>query len=349
MISVVSRRSMILAAAVSGLMAAPALAQTPKANGETLRIQNYAGTTGNMHAIVARAKGFCDKYNFKCEISTINSTALGLQALIGKTIDVTQGGADLVAANVAAGGDVTVVGTSLPAPVLSLSVRNDVPLPNRAKGYPAIMKDFKGLKIGVAVRGTSSEILMNSMLVEGGLAPSDVTYVAIGGPTTGYAALAVGKQIDAIMMYQPLTQLCEFNKTCQTVVDMTVGEGPESSRRTIGANVIFSMRREMVNSNPNLVAAFYAAMKDAAEWFYDPKNFDELVKIYTPIVSFGDMPGADQLRINWIKSVIPAYSRDLSVKKSALQEVLDFSFDNKIISAKVDAGKVLWEKAPQTP
>ena len=62
-----------------------AAAQTPRANGETVGIQNYASTTGNMHAIVAKEKGFCEKYNFKCEIKTINSTSLGLQALVGKT------------------------------------------------------------------------------------------------------------------------------------------------------------------------------------------------------------------------------------------------------------------------
>ena len=38
--------------------------------------------------IVAKEKGFCEKYNFKCEIKTLNSTSLGLQALVGKTIDV---------------------------------------------------------------------------------------------------------------------------------------------------------------------------------------------------------------------------------------------------------------------
>jgi ABC-type nitrate/sulfonate/bicarbonate transport system substrate-binding protein len=337
--------------AISGLaaMATPALAQAPRANGETLKIQNYSGTTGNMHAIVAKAKGFCEKYNFHCELSTINSTSLGLQALIGKTIDVTQGGADLVGASVVAGGDVTIIGTSLPANVLSVSVRNDVPLPNQAKGYPAMMQDFKGKKIGVAARGTSSEKYFNSMLAEGGLKPEDVTYVAIGGPTTGYAALAIGKQIDAIVMYQPLTQLCEFNKTCKTVIDMTIGQGPKTLAATIGANVIFSMRREMVNSNPQLAKAFIAAMKDAATWFNDPANFDELIKIFTPIVSFGDMAGADQLRINWIKSVIPAYSKDLVVKRSALQEIMDFSYENKIIDVKVDASKVLWDQAPQIP
>ena len=103
-----------LTALLAILLANGAAAQTPKANGETLNIQNYAGTTGNMHAIIAKAKGFCQKYNFSCEVKTINSAALGIQALIGKTIDVAQGGTELAAASQIAGGDVVVVATSLP-------------------------------------------------------------------------------------------------------------------------------------------------------------------------------------------------------------------------------------------
>jgi NitT/TauT family transport system substrate-binding protein len=342
--------SLVAASALAlAAMSGHAAAQAPRANGETVGIQNYASTTGNMHAIVAREKGFCEKYNFKCEIKTINSTSLGLQALVGKTIDFTQGGADLVGAAVVAGADVVIVGTSLPANVLSISVRNDVPMPSRDKGYPAIMNDFKGKKIGVAARGTSSEKYFNAMLKDGGLKPEDVTYVAVGAPNTAYTALAIGKQIDAVIMYQPLPQLCSFNKTCEMVIDMTVGEGPKSLEATIGANVIFAARREMVESNPKLMAAFYAAMTDAATWFNDEKNFDELVKIFTPIISFGDMAGADEMRKSWIKSVIPAYSKDLKVKVSALQEIMDFSLENKIIDVKVEAKKVLWDKAPQTP
>lgn len=350
MISATLRHGAFVAAALAiTSLSAPATAQTPRANGETVGIQNYASTTGNMHAIVAKEKGFCEKYNFKCELKTINSTSLGLQALVGKTIDFTQGGADLVGAAVVAGADVVIVGTSLPANVLSISVRNDVPLPNQPKGYPAIMQDFKGKRIGVAARGTSSEKYFNAMLKDAGLKPEDVTYVAVGAPNTGYTALAIGKQIDAIIMYQPLTQICQFNKTCKTVIDMTIGEGPKSLEATIGANVIFAARREMAETNPKLMEAFYAAMTDAANWFNDPKNFDELVKIYTPLISFGDMEGADEMRRAWIKSVIPAYSPDLKVKVSALQEIMDFSFENKIIDVKVDPKKVLWSKAPQTP
>jgi NitT/TauT family transport system substrate-binding protein len=326
-----------------------AAAQTPRANGETLGIQNYASTTGNMHAIIAKEKGFCEKYNFKCEIRAINSTSLGLQALVGKTIDITQGGADLVGAAVAAGAEVVIVGTSLPANILSISVRNDVPMPSREKGYPGIMNDLKGKRIGVSARGSSSEKYFNAMLKDAGLKPGDVTYVAVGAPSTTYSALAIGKQIDAAIMFQPLTQICQFNKTCETIIDMTIGEGPKSLQATIGANIIFAARKEMVESNPKLMEAFYAAMTDAAAWLHDPKNFDELVKIYTPMISFSDMAGADEMRRNWIKSVIPAYSKDLKVKVSALQELMDFSLENNIIDVKIDAKKVLWDKAPQTP
>lgn len=328
---------------------AAAAAQSPRANGETLKFQNYAGSPGNMHAVVAKAKGFCEKYNFHCELANINSVALGLQALIGKSIDVTQGGADLVAASIIAGADIAVVGLSQPAKSVSISVRNDLALPNRPKGYPTIMRDFKGKRIGVAARGTSSEKYFNMMLAEGGLKPEDVTYVAVGNPFTGYASLTIGRQIDAIIMYQPLPELCKFNKTCETVIDMTIGEGPASVAASTGANVIFAMRRETADSNPMLMRAFYAAMTDAAAWFADPANFEELRSIYTPLVSFGDMRGADEMRNNLMRDIVPAYSRDLVVKRSALQQILDDAYDQKIIDRPLNTSDVLWSKAPQVP
>ena len=338
----------VVAMAASLLTATSARAQAPKAKGETLVIQNYAGSTGNMHAVIASAKGFCDKYNFKCDVRFVNTATLGLQALVGKTIDVAQTGTVVTAQTLAAGGDVVIVGISLPNTVLSISVRSDVPMPNKAKGYPEIMKDFKGLKIGEAARNVGEQ-LFNVMLKEVGLTPNDVTYVAVGTPATAYSALVIGKQVDAVIMYQPLTQLCQFNKTCETVIDFTAGEGPPSIKGLNGASVPFVMRREMVETNPQLALSFQAAMKDAAVWFNDPANFEELIKIYTPLVSFGDMPGADELRRSWIKSVIPAYSKDLSGKVSAVKATIEFYTATKDIDKPVDTAKLLWDKMPTTP
>ena len=150
------------------------------------------------------------------------------------------------------------------------------------------MNDFKGKRIGVAARGSSNEKYFNAMLEDAGLKPEDVTYVAVGAPSTTYTALAIGKQIDAAIMYQPLTQICQFNKTCETVIDMTIGEGPKSLRSDERRQHRLRCAQGNGGGNPKLMEAFYAAMTDAAAWFNDPNNFDELVTIYKPIISFGD-------------------------------------------------------------
>src|SRR5262249_22101930 len=129
-------------------------------------------------------------------------------------------------------------------------------------------------------------------------------------------------------------------------IDMTQGQGPAAVKAMNGASVPFVMRREMADGNPQLMAAFLAAMRDAAAWFNDPANFEELVKIYTPLISFGDLPGADELRRNWIKGVIPAYSKDLAVKRSSVKATIDFYTEAQVLDKPVDPAKVVWDKAP---
>ena len=55
------------------------------------------------------------------------------------------------------------------------------------------------------------------------------------------------------------------------------------------------------------------------------------------------------MRRSWIKSVITAYSPDLVVKQSGLQQILDDAFEQKIIDRKMTFKEVLWDKAPQKP
>ena len=216
-----------------------AAAQTPRAKGETLAIQNYAGTTGNMHAVVAKAKGLCDKYNFKCELKALNSACSVCRRWSARRSTCRRRRRSRWRGS-AAGGDVVIVGTSLPDNVLAVSVRNDVPMPSQDKGYPD-HEGLQGPKGRSAARGSSSEKCSITCCSEAGMQASDVTYVAVGAPSTAYAALAVGKQIDAAIMFQPLTQLCEFNKTCETTIDMTAGEGPTALQAMNGANIV--MRR----------------------------------------------------------------------------------------------------------
>jgi NitT/TauT family transport system substrate-binding protein len=299
-----------------------------------------------MHAIVASAEGFCEKYNFKCVLKTLNSSALGMQGLIGSVVDVAMGSPIQAMTADAMGADVVLVGVSITNSVLAVCVRNDIPMPSLSEGYPALMKDFKGKKIGFAARGTEAELLFDAMLREGGLQPSDVTAIGVGGPATAYTSLVISRQVDATTMFQPMAQLCVFNKTCQPIIDMSKGEGPEAVKHMNGVGTTFSMRREFAEKNPNLVAAFYAAMRDAAQWFRNPENFEDLVKIYKPLMSFGDMPNGDALMREWLKEETTAYSEDLAIKRSSVQATIDFYTAAKTLPQGMKIETVIWDKAP---
>ncbi len=58
------------------------------------------------------------------------------------------------------------------------------------------------------------------------------------------------------------------------------------------------------------------------------------------------MPGADQLRLNWIQSVIPAYSKDLVIDRAAVKAILDFYYEHKMLEKPADPAKLVWSKAP---
>ena len=335
-----------IALGVACAIAHPAAAQSPKANGETLTIRHANGSTGNMHAFVAAKKGFCTKYNFQCQLVAINNALTSVQAMVGGSLDVAQGGIEMTASAINAGADVVIVGVATRGAVLSLAARSDVPLPHRAQGYPAVIADLKGRKVGVPARGAAGEVYLNVMLREAGLAPGDVTVVGTGGPDTAYNSMVVGKQVDAIIAVSPAKELCAATKACATIVDMTKGEGPELFRKDSASGVVFVMRRAFAEGNPQLMAAFYAAMKEAADWFRDPANLDGLVALYKPIISLGDVANADALLRSWIKDAVDNYSPDLAVNRDGVKTAIDFAVENKMLDKSVDVSRIVWDKAP---
>lgn len=157
----------------------PAFTQNVRANGETLNVQTFPGATLSIHAIIAEKKGFCKKYNFTCELRPIANGTVALQSLIGKTVDVAMIGTEMIANAVAEGADLKEVSMPIPNVPQILVVRNDVAVPSVSQGYPAMIKDLKGLKVGVPARGSQGEIWLTAMLKDAGLKASDVTILAV--------------------------------------------------------------------------------------------------------------------------------------------------------------------------
>lgn len=327
------------------LAAASSMALAQQGAGETLRIQSFPGGS-NIHAVVANAKGLCQKRNFKCEIRNIASAPLAAQALMGKSVDVINTSIDLVVANVAAGADLVIIATDVPDQIFSITHRPDLAGPNRAAGYPAMVRDWKGLKVGVGARGGASEVIFNLMLKDAGLQPGDVTYVGVGGPASHYSALA-NKQIDVSVTFPPIGQMCAHLKGCVVAIDTAKGQGPAVLRSMSGANFPYAARREWVDANPRLAQAYLATMQEAEAWFKDPKNFAELESIYEPLLDFGPgVPDPKALRRTILQDAVARRTNALKTDRVAVVASIEFTAANKLSSGPVDAKRLVWEQAP---
>jgi NitT/TauT family transport system substrate-binding protein len=221
-----------------------------------------------------------------------------------------------------------------------------VPLPNKAKGYVGVVQDLKGKKIGVSGRGAGTETNYLALMAAAGLSPSDVTFVPLGGPPPAYQALTVGKLVDALVMFEPIPTLCAAHKTCEVAIDLTTGDGPPVIKAMNGAVITMVMRREMVEKNPKLVRAYIAAMQEATRWAQDPANFNEVVKIYEPIVAFGSAPNADAMRRSLLKTELATASPGMETSRPALKAIVDFAVANKTIDKPIPVEKLIWKEAP---
>lgn len=313
-----------------------AQAQNAPGKGETVRVQDYPGG-GNSLVRVAIAKKYCEKYGIKCEVKQLANGPLGVQAFMAGELEIAYAGPEVVLPAIARGADAKMIaGGYAPQPFIVITAP-DTTLSSGGAGYPAIMQDFKGKKIGVPARGSHAETVFTDMLVEAGLSAKDVTYVAVGGPNTAVPPL-VNKQIDAVIIFTPVDGICEIKKACKVVVDLRKGEGPRSVKASLGTGVPLWMHEAYIKANPHVLAAFRMAMKDADAFVKNPANFDELMSISD---SFFKMPGegGDQIMRVTMKNSVPGF--DVTVRPAALQSVIDYMTQNKQLPTVLKAADII--------
>ncbi|SMG52955.1 ABC transporter substrate-binding protein [Paraburkholderia susongensis] len=310
---------------------------------DKLLIQQYQGTYGNAAAVVAAAQGMCERNGLDCEIKYINSGPLGMQALVGKSIDVAFVGTETLVTGIARGAKAQLVYGGYQSLTLSLVARNDVPI--RKGTVKETLEQLKGKRIGVTMRGSQTEMHFLSLVREAGMKPSDFIIVPVGGVATAYTALTVGKTVDAVMIMNPLKQICVEAKTCQLVFDADTVEWPPELRAMKGASVAMAMRTETIEQNPDLVNRFIRAMDEANKWIRDPKNRDAVVKLLGPSMTLGDIPNADAVRRSWINDDITQMG-DGKLSRSGVQGVVDYLSAQGLIDSKPAVSSLVYRDAP---
>lgn len=329
--------SVLAASALAGA----AQAQAPTAKDDVLvRYQTY----NSINEVVFRVaeEKFCHKRGLKCEGVLIPSGPTGIQSLVGGSIQFAFVAADAEIRAIANGAGIKMVSGFIDRVPYHVVVRNDVPLPDKAAGYPAVIKDLKGKRIGVTGRGAGTELTFDLMVRQAGLAPTDVTYVAVGGPVTALGSLK-SRQIDAAFLFQPMPGICKSSGVCTPVLDLTRGEGGTAVQTLDGASSTVIAKSEFIEKNPKVVEAFVAAFQDAEAWVKDPSNYEELKVIANKYIKL-DVADASAIMDAGLKEQVS--NTDTRIKKSAVMAYVELLYDRQLIPRKLELKDILWNSAP---
>ena len=116
-------------------------------------------------------------------------------------------------------------------------------------------KDLKGLKVGVSAPGSSTNMVINYVLAQGGLKPTDVAIIGIGtGGATVIAAIDQGK-VDVISQTDPAVTMLEKAGKVKLIAETRT---PEGTAKLFGGPMPAASLYaplDFVRKNPNTVQA----------------------------------------------------------------------------------------------
>lgn len=176
------------------------------------------------------------------------------------------------------GQDLVLVANAWNAPLFSWLKQPSFDMTDLDKPYPENLTSFKGARIGVAGRGTETELFTRVLLKDAGIDPdTDVTWVPVGFGQTAVAAFEAD-QVDIVITMEPVQTILDTRKTGEMVIDLTAGEGPELFRTYPGVSRI--ALRSHVAENPDLFGAYLAAHDEIIAYISDPANVDQVAAIF---------------------------------------------------------------------
>jgi len=272
---------------------------------------------------VAHIKGFYREEGLDVETILIRG-AVGMQALLGGSVDYTSASGSTIAAAVR-GLPVKLVFISSSKPQFELVSQPQI----------KSVIELKGKLVGISSRGGSNDLMMQIILQKNGLAPNkDVTTLIVGAQEETVIALRTGR-IAAALLTPPrnfMLQRDGFNRIAYSGDYM-----PTYANGGIGVT------DEKIKTNPAEVLGYVRATIKALQ--YSMQNRAEMIKIMPGYLGIKDAALIDQLYDlylsrqsvdgsvdeNWMRGAIEFTQKTLggAVKEVSPRQVFDFSFAQK--------------------
>jgi NitT/TauT family transport system substrate-binding protein len=274
---------------------------------------------------VAQLKGFWREEGLDVEVILIRG-AVGMQALLGGSVDYTSASGSTIAAAVR-GLPVKLVFISSAKPMFELISQPQI----------KSVQELKGKIVGISSRGGSNDLMMQLILQKNGLAPNkDVTTIIVGAQAETVIALQTGR-IAAALLTPPrnfMLQRDGFNRLAHASDYLpTYGNGG------------IGVTDEKIKTNPAEVLALVKGTVKGLQ--YSLKNRAEMIKIMPDYLGVKDPALVDQLYDlylthqsvdgsvddHWMRGAIEFTQKTLggAAKEVTPSQVFDFSFVQKAV------------------
>jgi NitT/TauT family transport system substrate-binding protein len=181
---------------------------------------------------------------------------------------------------------------------------------------PEIKKssDLKGKTLGVsALVGGADTTALRIMLSEGGLTPTDYTFVQAGAISDRTAAMKA-KAIDALAQLEPQASLLRDSGFPE------IDNGNNYPALKGVQSIVLMSKQSWYQANPDIAANFVRAWDAVTKWIYDPANKDEVLAISKKAMGGTD---AGALGVYNLHVVTKSVSQNLRINEKFMQQFVD--------------------------
>ena len=279
---------------------------------------------------VARSKGFIREEGLDLEVTDFGSGAKGLQALIGRNVDMTIGVYEHTIRMQAKGMDIRSVVLHSSAPGIAIAITRQ--FATKYKGP----KDLKGARIGVSAPGSATHLLLNQFLVQNGLQPNDVSVLGVGNTAGAVAAIRTGGELQAIVNYDPVITELSTAGDVQLILDLRALDATRQFFKSDFAFLSTYAYGDYIDKNPAVIQAVVNGTVRALLWMKTAKPEEILA-----VVPEEYWRARKELYLDTIRMNIHGFSPDGLLSLDAARTVLEglLSYDKEVKGAKIDLAK----------
>ncbi len=305
-------KSLVAAMAIGAFAVSPAVTQPAAA--QQIEKPDLTLAIGGRVALyylplnIADLNGYFAEEGLNVDVVDFQGGSKSVQAVVGGSADVLTSAFEHMIVLKAKNQDFTAITLMGQYPGFVLSVT-----PELAKDWKG-MESLRGKNVGVTSPGSSTNKMVDLLLLGAGMEPSDVSIIGVGAGPGTLAAFRNGS-VEAAVQADPAATLFEKEGLAVPVVDTRTPEGTEQVYGGPMPAATLSVPTAFVKANPNTTQALASAMVKALK-FINESTPKEIVDVLPEDMLVG---GDRALYIEMLEKVKPAFSPDGVIPEAAVE------------------------------